>query len=204
MLKRFNLEEIYNNGLLENLLLSLYKNHMLLKNENNRKGFIEFSNNYFLFLAKIFAKTDINCAFTLLKLPCPDDYLELIHTFSENFIYMETTEGKKLVNYFFLELMKLNYQNFSKEVLLGFAINMVKNLTQFGKNYNISVNDNIFDIKNDAQSDSTKFNTIYSAKVDNVIINEIYFFLYKFFIFYLIFIFFNIIKLNFLLFYIEK
>jgi hypothetical protein len=169
MLKRFNLEEIYNNGLLENLLLSLYKNHIILKNDNNRKGFIEFSNNYFLFLAKIFAKTDINCAFTLLKLPCPDDYLELIHTFSENFIYMETSEGKKLVNYFFSELLKINYQNFSKEVLFGFTINMIKNLTQFGKNYgNIGVNDNIFDIKNEAQLDSTKFNTIQSAKVDNV------------------------------------
>ena len=179
MLKRFNLEEIYNNGLLENLLITLYKNHSLLKNENNRKGFIEFSNNYFLFLAKIFAKTDLNCAFSLLKLPCPNDYLELIHDFSENFIYMETMEGKKLVNFFFAELMKLNYSQFSKEVLLGFTVNMIKNLTQFGKNLNVSFNDNIFDIKNQVQLDSTKFNTIQSARIDNV--NKLNFLFFYFF-----------------------
>lgn len=168
MLKRFNLEEIYNNGLLENLLISLYKNHNLLKSENNRKGYIEFSNNYFLFLSKIFAKTDLNVAFSLLKLPCPNDHIELIKDFSDNFIYMESIESKKLINYFFSELIKINYSLFSKEYLLSFTINMIKNLTQFGKMHNVSLNDNIFDMRNEMQVDSTKFNVIMNAKIDNV------------------------------------
>lgn len=166
LINRFNLQELVNSGLLENLLLNLYSTTMQLKSDLlNRNQFIQFSNGFFLLLAKINAKTNPQFAFNLLKISCPNDYLNLLGDFSDNFNFIEGIENKKLANFFFSNIIKYFAKEFNREILKKFAFNMVKNLTMFNKDMEIKINDNVFDISNDAQVNSNKLNILTNARL---------------------------------------
>lgn len=166
LINRFNLEELFKSGLLENLLKNLYSTSLQLKSDIlNRNQFIQFSNGFFLLLAKISAKTNAQFAFNLLKLSCPNDYLSLLCDFSDNFNFIEGIENKKLANYFFSNIIKYFAKEFNIDILKKIAYNMVKNLTMFNKDMEIKINDNVFDISNDSQVNSNKLNLLINAKL---------------------------------------
>lgn len=175
LINRFNLENLFTAGLLESLLFNLYSTYKQLKLDvMNRKAYIEFSNGYFLFLAKINAKTNSDFAFALLKLPCQNEFLTLLQDFSENFIHIENYENKKLANFFFANIIKYFYASFSHEALKKFTVNMVKNLSMFNKDLESKFNDNLFDISNDMLINSNKFNQLANAKITVNIFFEFY------------------------------
>ncbi len=172
LINRFNIQELVNSGLLENLSVNLYSTTIQLKSDLlNRNQFIQFSNGFFLLLSKINAKTNPQFAYNLLKLSCPNDYLSLLSDFSDNFNFIEGYENKKLANFFFSNIIKYFAKEINSEILKKFAFNMVKNLTMFNKDMEIKINDNVYDISNDSQVNSNKLNLLLNARI-NVIINN--------------------------------
>jgi len=177
LINRFNFQELVNCGLLENLIRNLDSTCKQLKSEVlNRNQFIQFSNGFFLLFAKINAKTNTQFSFELLKLSCPNDYMSLLCDFSDNFIFIEGIENKKLANYFFSSIIKYFAKEFNHEILKKFSYNMIKNLTMFNKDMEIKINDNVFDISNDVQVNSNKLNMLINAKLQ---VNKILFSFYK-------------------------
>ena len=175
LINRFNLQELVNSGLLENLFVNLYLTTVQLKSDQlNRNQFIQFSNGFFLLLAKINAKTNPQFAFNLLKLSCPNDFLNLLCDFSDNFNFIEGIENKKLANFFFSNIIKYFAKELNLDILKKFTFNMVKNLTMFNKDMEIQINDNLFDISNDSQVNSNKLNLLLSARLQVIINNLIY------------------------------
>jgi hypothetical protein len=166
LINRFNLKDLVNSGLLENLFLNLYSTSMQLKSDMlNRNQFIQFSNGFFLLLAKINAKTNYQFAFNLLKLSCPYEYLNLLSDFSDNFNFIEGIENKKLANFFFSNIIKFFAKEINHEILKKFTYNTVKNLTMFNKDMEIKINDNVFDISNDQQINSNKLNLLVNTRL---------------------------------------
>jgi hypothetical protein len=132
----------------------------------NRNLFIQFSNGFFLLLAKINAKTNIEFAFQILKMSCPNnDYINILCDFSDNFNFIEGIENKKLGNFLFCSMIKHYGKEFSHDLLKKFSYNIVKNLTMFNKDMEIKINDNVYDISNDFQLNSNKLNLLVHCKV---------------------------------------
>ena len=178
IINRFNIEQITSAGLIENFIINLYSNYIQIKSEAlNRKSYIEYTNGYFLLLAKILAKTNIEFTMSLLKLPCQDNYINLIIDFTENFIHIDGVENKKLSNFFFSNLMKNYFNIFSIEILKNITINMIKNLEMFNKGSLVNINDNTFDISNESMFNSNKFNVLGHARlpVKNIFLRNLFY-----------------------------
>jgi len=140
---------------------------MQLKSDSlNRNLFIQFSNGFFLLLAKINAKTNTQFAFQILRMSCPNnDYMALLCDFSDNFNFIEGIENKKLANYFFCSIIKYFSKEFTHDLLKKFTYNLLKNLTMFNKDMQIKINDNVFDISNDFQVNSNKLNMLLNSRL---------------------------------------